>query len=230
MGRHPDCRNLFVTAAILYGLASGASAQSSMPGARAVSLKEAPSGVVREMTPERIAEAIAAGEKARWFFWGFEANESATEIGRFSTPFMRVAAAASRAQLNYGRLKPQDVSPELIKPELHVYVMDQGPILEPRRNSVQAVVITNAEGKYGEKFASAVRPLVFEELPESLRYGMLDMTTGPWRVAVFPLDLLNENREVHVVFREYISVEDKDGQHKYTCTDCATRLKFREVR
>lgn len=230
MGRHPDCRNLFVTLAILCGLASSASAQSSIPGARAVSLNAAPSGVVREMTPERIVEAIAAGEKTTWFFWGLEANESTTEIGRFSTPFMRVAAAASRAQLNYRRLKPEDVTPELIKPELHVYVMDQGPLLEPRRNSVQAVVITNADGKYGEKFASAVRPLVFEELPESLRYGLLNMATGPWRVAVFPLDLLNENREVHVVFRESISVEDRDGQIKYACTDCATRLKFRQVR
>jgi hypothetical protein len=47
-------------------------------------------------------------------------------------------------------------------------------------------------------------------------------------MAVLPLDLLNENREVHVVFRESIEMQDSEGKVRGYCTDCASSLKFRQ--
>ena len=36
-------------------------------------------------------------------------------------------------------------------------------------------------------------------------------------MAVFPLDLLNENRELHVIFRESIRITDEANNYLYYC-------------
>src|SRR5262245_6598419 len=81
--------------------------------------------VVSEMTPQRIAEAIQAGErgnvpsgvmseKSGWS-WG------SLHIATFSTPFMRVAAAARQAKKEYRKFAANDVTAEMTAPELHIY-------------------------------------------------------------------------------------------------------------
>src|SRR3982751_1925332 len=80
--------------------------------------------IATEMTPQAIADAIKAGEKgdvadgvitkSSGFSWG------SIHIATFSTPFMRVAAAARQEKKAYRKFTPADVTPEMIAPELHV--------------------------------------------------------------------------------------------------------------
>jgi hypothetical protein len=154
-------------------------------------------------------------------------GDSATYIAIATTPFMRVVAATQRAAGRYKRLKPEDIAPALLKPELHFYVRDWG---WGWGNAVETVVITNRQGKPAEKFASAVHPIVFEEVPESIRDLLDGSPDQRWRMAVFPLDLLNENRELHVVFRESIDVLNPDNTVRDYCVNCASSLKWRIVR
>lgn len=86
-------------------------------------------GVVTEMTPELIAQAIKAGAKgdvsdgvitkSSGRSWG------SIHIATFSTPSMRVAMAARQAKKAYLKFAPADVIPEMIAPELHVHAWSQ---------------------------------------------------------------------------------------------------------
>ena len=96
--------------------------------------------IVTEMTPERIEEAIRAGErgdvadgvirKSSGFSWG------SIHIATFSTPYMRVAAAARQAKKAYRKFTPANVTPEMIAPELHIYAWPQVNTAESRRDIV----------------------------------------------------------------------------------------------
>lgn len=106
--------------------------------------------VVTEMTPQIIADAIRAGEKGEvadgtitkssGWSWG------SIHIATFSTPFMRVAMAARAAKKAYRQFRPEDVTPEMIAPELHIYAWSQMNGDEARRGPVGGNAIHDRAG------------------------------------------------------------------------------------
>ena len=81
--------------------------------------------IVRDMTPERIREAIALGTKSKELGW-YRIQEKARFtwpplIAVYTTPFLRVALAANAAKKQYKPFTEADVTPDMIKPEILVY-------------------------------------------------------------------------------------------------------------
>ena len=100
--------------------------------------------IVREMTPERIREAIALGTKAREVA-PYKIQEKARFswpplIAVYTTPFMRVALAANAAKKRYKPFTAADVTPEMLAPEIHVYAASQ-PLEGTAIASVETIVV-----------------------------------------------------------------------------------------
>jgi hypothetical protein len=206
--------------------------------------------IVSEMTPQRIAEAIKAGEKgdvadgvitkSSGFSWG------SIHIATFSTPFMRVAMAARQAKKAYRTFTPADVAPELLVAELHVYAWPQvNGTDKPRRDplgknsiydrapagavNVSAIVITPEKGNHEQKMALAIHPIRFEEMTTLWQnlFGAEIRTLG--MVATFPLSALSENSEVHVIYDRPATMGTNaiGGSH---CEDCSASFSLKNVR
>jgi hypothetical protein len=190
--------------------------------------------VVAEMTPQLIAEAIAAGERGNvasgqltqssGFSWG------SIHIATFSTPFMRVAAAARQAKRTYKKFTPEQVTPEMVALELHVYAWSQG-LSEhgPAAANVTAVVITPRKGNEEQKAAMAIQATRFEEIPMVFQNLFGAKAEGVGRMAVFPLSALTEDNEVHVVYDKEarIGANAAGGRH---CDDCRAGFDLKGVR
>jgi hypothetical protein len=173
--------------------------------AGSVVIAEAQSKIVTEMTPALIAEAIKVGEKgdmpsgritqSSGFSWG------SIHIATFSTPYMRVAAAARQAKKEYKKFTPADVTPEMIAPELHVYAWAQG-LSEngPAAANVNALVITPKKGNDEERAAKAIHPTKFEEIPTIFQNLFGAKADGVGQMGIFPLAALSEDNEIHVVY------------------------------
>jgi hypothetical protein len=183
-------------------------------------------GIARELTPAIIEEAIAAGERGRVpdgilqpfsRMWG-----SGPHVATFSTPFMRIAAAALDAKRNYRKFTAADVTSDLSAVELHVYAwaQTQGPAVA----NVTTVVITPKKGSQDEKAARAIRPTRFESIPTSFKNLFGAEFSGDSKLAVFPLDVLSEQHEVHVVYDRPV------GEGQTSCSDCAAPFKLKNVR
>ena len=72
----------------------------------------------------------------------------------------------------------------------------------------------------------AIRPVSTAEIPDQYRNLMGMTAEGTSLVAVFPLDALSEENEVHII---YDSGVHDGGEHKY-CEDCYTQFKLDKVR
>jgi hypothetical protein len=191
-------------------------------------------GIVTNMTPELVAEAIKVGEKgdvpsgrltqSSGFSWG------SVHIATFSTPFMRVAMAARQAKKEYRKFTPADVTPEMIAPELHVYAWSQG-LAEngPDTANVTAVVITPKKGNKEEKAGKAIQSLRFEPIPQTFQNLLGAKVEGVGRMAVFPLNALSEDNEVHVVYDKNAKMGENaaGGRH---CDDCHAGFSLKGVR
>lgn len=183
--------------------------------------------VVTNMTPDTIKQAISYGTREK----SVELNEIKTRSGFawdadkvrwgfYSTPFLRVAMAANRAKRQYKAFTEQDVTPEMIAPELHVYATAAS-LGGVKVANVEAVVITKA----GEKDRSKViRPTNLTELPEEFQNIFGAKVVGKSVVAAFPLDVLSEQNEIHIVFDQRIA-SGATG-----CDDCSMRFKLSGVR
>jgi len=179
--------------------------------------------VVTEMTQERIREAITWGssqknvdfpeimsrsgwswksEKPRWSF--------------YSTPFLRVASAAHSAKKKYKNFTEADVTPEMLAPELHIYGLAV-PLGGMDIANVEAIVITKVKEKNRE---SAIQPVRTEPLPADYQNLFGAKTEGRSMLAVFPLSLLREGHEVHIVYDKKTRVGSLGG-----CDDCAVEFK-----
>ena len=184
--------------------------------------------VVTEMTPERIAAAITAGERnkvAIGEMW--ESSGSAwgrAHIATFSTVFMRVAAAARQAKREYRNFTPAKVTPERIAPELHVYAWPKADI------DVQAVIITPRKGNREEKAAGAFRPERFLELSMQFKNLFGAEFEGIGRMAVFPLSALSKGNEVHVVYSGKVVIGTNRKGPTVTCDDCKVGFDLDNVR
>jgi len=192
--------------------------------------------VVSGMTPERIAEAIKAGEAAKdrdkpGYYriqlrsgWG-----NGPLIGFFSTPFSRVMAAANAAKRKYKSLSPAEVTGEMIAPEIVVYapsaVEETGTGLAAKQKivSVEAVVVPPMGSKDRSK---AIHPIRTSEMTEEYQNLFGAKSSGKGMIAVFPLSVLTEENEIHIVFDAL-----RTGQGiLHMCTDCAVQFKLDKIR
>lgn len=187
--------------------------------------------VVLDMTPQLIAEAIQAGERGRvppgvlseksGWSWG------SLHIATFSTPFMRVAAAAGQAKKEYKRFAAAEVTAELIAPELHVYAWATTEGVST--SNVSAVVITPKKGSQAEKMERAVHPTRFEPIPQQFQNLFGATAQGVGRMAVFPLSALSQGNEVHVVYDRSATIGG-NAAGGVKCDDCKAGFNLSGVR
>ena len=196
-------------------------------GLAAVLAAPASAQIVTQMTPEAISEAIAFGtsQKEAPYYeirkQGFVGSVYKPMLGSFTTPFLRVALAAYEAKKQYKAFSESDVSREMVAPEVHVYGMSQAD--GARVANVQAIVFT-PNGRHDP--ASAIRPTSTSEVPVQYR-NLLGMTAeGKNLMAVFPLEVLRDGNEVHIIFDAGVH----DGAKNKFCEDCFVELKLDKVR
>lgn len=200
--RHPIC-----TIVLLLGFAVHAQAQ-----------------VVTEMTPELVQEAITKGGAGVYkiqerTIWG-----DGPALGFFTTPYSRVALAAALARKHRTSFTTADVTPDMLRPELHVYAASQA--IYGNRNRiahVEAVVVR----PYQSKDASAsVQPMRTEDVTAEQWPVMGAAAKGRNVMAVFPLSVLNEGNEIRVVFDRHVP----GSSGIKGCTECGVRFALEKVR
>lgn len=146
--------------------------------------------VVTEMTPGRIAEAIAEGQRKK--AKPYDAGDC-----QFTTPYLRVVMASAAAKANYKPFTSTDVTPDMIAAELEVYIpTDQG---SPRRGyglfSPTNVVIMP---KDGQDVSTAIQPLTTAPLTERYQNTFGASVDAQAVFARFPLSALADGREIRV--------------------------------
>ncbi len=187
--------------------------------------------IVREMTPEKIREAITLGvrsknlspyriqEKAR-FSWP-------PLIALYTTPFLRVALAANAATKQYRTFTEADVTAEMIAAEIQVFTESKslggGGIA-----NVTTVVLLPRKAKGPEQVIRPVRTANATEHYKNL-FGFT--AEGQAMIATFPIDVWTEDKEVHVVYDAGIPNANPFGTGGLGgCTDCKSRLYLDKVR
>lgn len=185
--------------------------------------------IVRDMTPDRIREAISLGttskdlrayriqEKARWSW--------PPEIAVYTTPFLRVALAAHSAKKRYQQFTEESITPDMIAPEIHVYATSQA-VGGMAIANVQTVVILPSNRK---DMGNAIHPIRMSEASQEYKnlFGFVGEGTG--MLAVFPLEVWNESNELHVVFDTEIPSSQGFGQ-RGSCSDCKSRIYMEKIR
>jgi hypothetical protein len=176
--------------------------------------------VVTEMTPERVAEAIAFGSQAKRM--EYPRVKGGRAECALVTPFLRVARAAFDAKRTYKTFAPADATPDMLAANVDVVCPSQCVVEACNRSfgvaTVQAVVITEKGG------ASPQQPISSQPMPEIYQnaFGVTDQASG--LLATFPAAALQPERELHVVF-------DKKVSAKFSkCDDCKIDLKLDGVR
>jgi hypothetical protein len=170
--------------------------------------------LVVAMTAERIREALRMGNMVpdtvrQEDLW---AARDALDYGwagyhflggggmAFTTPFSRVVAAAVGTPERIGVAKLEQVKPEWLAPELHVHVPS---IKEP--STVTRVIAVFITPLGAEDPTRVVYPIRTEPMHESVR-GLMGWTEeGSAVTAVFPLSVLSEANEAHIVYDAFAS-------------------------
>jgi hypothetical protein len=185
--------------------------------------------IVVEMTPAKIKEAIAWGESVKRVELpelisgsGFAWKSQKAVWGTYSTPFMRVAAAANAAKKKYKAFSEADVTPDMIAPELHVmgYAVSLGKL---NVANVENVVITKKKDKDRSR---AIQPTRTEPLSEEYQNLYGAKTEGRSLLAVFPLDVAVDGNEVHIIYDRKVASANGTGG----CDDCSAELKLEKLR
>ena len=183
--------------------------------------------VLTNLTPVQIREAIAYGSSEKKVPYyeirkgGIFGSDYKPTLGSYTTPYLRVAQAAFQAKKQYRSFTEADVTEDMLAPELRVYGYSQAE--GPRIANVQAVVITPKKKHEPE---DAIRPVSTSEIPVEFSNLMGMKSEGTSLLAVFPLDVLSEDNEVHII---YDSGVHDGGENKY-CEDCYTKFNLEKVR
>jgi hypothetical protein len=185
--------------------------------------------VIREMTPDRIREAIKLGtstkdlrpyriqEKAGWSWPPL--------IAVYTTPFLRVALAANAAKKQYRAFTEANVTPEMIAPEIQIYASSQS-LGGTAIANVQTIVVLPHNSKNSSR---AIQPTRMNEASEEYRNLFGFSGEGKGILAIFPLDVWTQDNEVHVVFDTGIPSSNGAGSLG-GCTDCKVRIYLEKVR
>jgi hypothetical protein len=155
----------------------------------------ASAAVVSDMTPDRIREAIAYGTREK-HVRPVNIGNALLSWGGITTPFLRVAMAANEAKRTYKPFGEADVTPEMIAPEVHVYVPPhtkdrRAPVISPE------AVIVWASG-------APVQPARVEDMPAVYQNAFGATHEGRSIYAVFPLSVLGAENEVRIVYERHI--------------------------
>jgi hypothetical protein len=173
-------------------------------------------GVVTEMTPERIQEAIAYGAQQKKVDLPLVKAGPARCV--LSTPYLRVARAASEAKRKYKTFAAADVDDEMKAPTVHVVCSSVCVVPDCSKSygfaSVQTIVITDKGG------AGPTQPLKAEPMPVtySNAFGAHDEAEG--LLAIFPMAALQPGRELHIV------LDKKAHGMTSQCQDCKADVKL----
>lgn len=184
--------------------------------------------IIRDMTPERIREAIALGTKAKDLGW-YKVQEKARFswpplIAYYTTPFLRVALAANDAKQHYKTFTASDVTPDMTTPQIVVYAPSQA-VEGAEIANVETIVVLPHNAKDPSR---AVHPA--EQKDASEEYKNLVGFTGEGRgiVAIFPIDVWQEGSDVHVVFDK--AIPSSMGPNAVGgCTDCKSHIYLKNV-
>ena len=185
--------------------------------------------IVRDMTPERIREAIALGTKSKDLGW-YRIQEKARFtwpplIAVYTTPFLRVALAANAAKKQYKPFTEADVTPDMIKPEILVYAESHA-VLGTDIANVETIVVLPHNSKDASQ---AVHPTEMKDASQEYKNLLGFNGEGKGLVAIFPIDAWNENDDVRVVFDK--TIPGLNGPNALGgCKDCKSRLYLGKVR
>lgn len=184
--------------------------------------------VERVMTPSKIEEAIQYGKNGDLNLKHYRIQEKSAWgkgplVGYFTTPFARVAFAAKQAYEEYRTFSIDDVTDDMIEPMLHVYGTSR--VQDGSLVSAKVIVIMPYKN---EDLSKVVKPSIVRTLDEEY-YNLFGASwEGQSLMAVFPLSLLSESNEVHVVFDAELNTGSSVA--KCCCKDCKMRFDLDKVR
>lgn len=179
--------------------------------------------VLQDLTPAQVRAALADAHADGCYSLKYHAC--------FTTPYSRVVALAANARELNNTATEADVTREIIAPgELHIHVFDdiwlgrgwrlarvQGAWLGPASNGARPAIEPTRTLTPGTLFIKdRTKSIVGKQYPE--------LATAN-RSLVFPLSVLSEGNELHVVFDHPV----KCGSWGFA-DDCASRLKTKKVK
>lgn len=183
------------------------------------------------VTPVQIEEALqlASDEKAaRKFLQSYVVQRhsgigTGPLLGYFSTPFSRIVLAALAARKEGKDFASSDVSPELLVPELHVFVLSQTAAYDPVPARMEAVVIASRTSNDADAIVRPVRAVPASR-QDYLLYGV---TAGDGStVAIFPLSAIGAGKNIRVIFSHVVR-----GSSAITnCKECAVPIGIARLR
>ena len=139
-----------------------------------------------------------------------------------STPLDRVRLAAFAAAQMYKNFTIADVTDDLVAPELHVYASPVALKAAAVANVLTIVVLPHGSNDRSR----AVQPIRTMETSSEFKNLMGFTATGTGLTAVFPLSVLSQDNDVHVVFDQAAPVGyGKMGARP--CTDCVAQFDLK---
>ena len=186
--------------------------------------------ILATLTPQQIEEAIKIASNERdtdRLLRNYRLqNRGSVMIGTsdgplygvFTTPFTRIVYAARDAPRRYQKFTADDVTPEMLAPEIVVATnVKSFTAPSPGVAGVTAVVLMPLRSK---NRSLAIHPSRVEASVEKYANLFGASFEAVSMVAVFPIEAFTEKYEVHVVY-------EAGG---YGCSDCAFPIKLRGIR
>lgn len=193
------------------------------------------SGIVEQLTPALINEAIAIGARptAKKFLEGYQLRPRSgaapfttygSPLAVFSTPFSRVVALSLDAHERYAKITPADIDQAVLAPEIEVHAWPT--VVSARMTgdiaNVRAVVLTPARST---SRADAIQPLRTSNAVTTYSNLFGAIREGASLTAVFPIAEFRAGRDVHVVFDQRVNVAGLNY-----CDDCRVEIKLTGLR
>jgi len=183
--------------------------------------------VLSDLTQEQIRQALSDNDAETCYplavrdrSLGFSLGTLKARFACFTTPYSRVAVVGAAARKKYKNPSEADVTPDVIsRDELHIHAFAHSSD-GPGMANVEAIVILPR----GSKDRSlAIQPTRLIETSAEYKNLMGASFEGKSLTAVFPLSVLTENNEVHIVF-------DRILPHPFSCVDCTAVVKLKKVK
>ena len=210
-----------VTLVLATGLAAAQPVEEAEQAKRIPSSEQAKEPAKAGLTADQIKAALAADRKATACYPLYGGNWFMKEVfGCLTTPYSRVVAAAQNARKMYQ--EPTLPAPDVIADgELHIHAFSHA--LKRDVSSPVMVVLMPAKSKDKSK---AIRPTRIEESKTHYSNAYGATSEGKELMAVFPMELLSDKYEIHIVFDESrygMGCEEKG-------TDCTVEVDLKDVK
>ena len=185
--------------------------------------------IITDMSPERIREAIAFGTSERDLGW-YRIQEKARWswpplIAKYTTPYLRVALAASEAKKRYKIFTADKVTPDMLAPVIIVRAWSRDAVDGSVANVLTIVLLPHNSKEATEAIHAT-------EIQDASQFGFTEKGKG--LLAVFPLESWREDRDLRVVFDRTIPGSHADDAHlpssTGSCKDCKSRLYLDKIK